>query len=307
MAMGALISACDSTEATNGDFETNEVQDLYTVVVSELDMSSEQQAQFSRALAQHDHSDREPGYLWIVADSLADTLSDEQKQALFYRTDAYEGFHPFRGLRGTPGGGGYYGFGGLRGAMGRHGESGADSAIDLTEEQQDAIKTVHEGLREQLRGLKDAHDAGELSNGEFVNALVNLHDQRKDAIDDILTDEQKDALEDYRAEREADFEAFREQVLDVRDDVLGLTQEESDAYNAIFQDQLDLREVLMEQFESGELTLSQLREEVESMRAATIDALQALLTEEQFEVVQIHAALVIRVGMRGHFRRHDRQ
>ena len=65
-----------------------------------------------------------------------------------------------------------------------------------------------------------------------------------------------------------------------------------------------MREVLMEQFQSGELTLAELRTEVENLREAHIESLEALLDARQFEIVRIHTALVVRVGMRGHHGRH---
>ncbi|MFC2085579.1 hypothetical protein ACFLRO_00030 [Bacteroidota bacterium] len=302
IAVGTFISACDSSELEDGDFETTEVQDLYSVVSSELALSSNQQARFQNTLRLHDGGDREPGYLWRVADSLAQTLSADQKERLINRTDSYEGFHPFQGLRGTPGGGGYYGFGGLRGAMGQHGESGADAALNLTEEQQDAFKAAHQRGRAAMNTLRERHRNGELTNEEFVAELVRHREQMREMLRTILTAEQIATLEDYRLEREAEFEAFRTAVWEVRDEVLGLTAEQSAAFNALLEEQLNMREVLMEQFEAGEITREGLRDEVDALRSIHVEALQALLSEEQFEIVQIHAALIIRVGMRGHHR-----
>lgn len=300
VALGLIISACDSNQAVQSEFQTTEAQDLYSAVSSELDLSSAQQERFGEVLHQHDHGDREPGYLWIVADSLSRTLTDEQKDALINRTDSFEGFHPFLGLRGFPGGGGYYGFGGLRGAMGPEGHALADSVLNLTDEQRDAIKSIHEAFRSELKDLRDAHHDGTLSDEEFVMALIDLHQTTKDQLDGVLTEDQMAALEDFRRQHEAEFEDFRAEVRAIRDDVLGLTVEESDAFNAILEDQLNDREVLLEQFQSGALTLSELKDEVQSLRDATVEELKALLTAEQFEVVQIHAALSVRMDMKGH-------
>lgn len=303
LVMGTIISGCDSSEGVNDEFETAEVQDLFTVVSTELELTADQQSRFKNSLRQHDHRDRVPGYLWIVADSLAETLDDEQKDALLNRTDAFEGFHPFMGLRGTPGGGGYYGFGGLRGAFGGHGESDADGAIDLSEDQRDAIKALHEAKRAEMKVLRQQHKDGLLPDAEFVQALLAMRDDTENELDAILTESQKEALAQFRTDSEADFLAFREAVWAVRDEVLELTEVQAEAFSGIIEDQLDMREVLMEQFQMGDITLAELRREVEELRATNLDAFKALLTVAQFEVVQIHAALVIRVGMRGHRRR----
>lgn len=304
LASGIFFAACDSSDLVEEGFATSEVQDLYTSVASELNMTSDQRAKFGRALQQHDRQDREPGYLWIVADSLSQTLTDEQINELLSGTEPREGFHPFMGLRGFVGGGGYYGFGGLRGAMGRFGDAGPDSEIELTDEQEEAIRALHENLRTDVRNLKDQRDAGTLSDEEFVRSLKELHESLKAGLDEILTDEQKATLEEFRAEREAEFEAFRAEVNEVRNEVLALTSDQIEAMNTIFQDHLDMREVLNEQFLAGELTLAELRDEIESLREASDAALEALLSEDQYLIVQIHNALAVRMGLKGHIHRH---
>jgi len=76
--LGLGIVGCDNSESTdNEDFASLEVQDLYNAVESELQMTSDQQHRFARALQSQDRRNRAPGFLWIVADSLAQTLTDE--------------------------------------------------------------------------------------------------------------------------------------------------------------------------------------------------------------------------------------
>lgn len=300
LAIGLIAAGCDSgVNTATGEFDTVEVQELYSIVNAELDLSSDQQIQFAEALEQHDHRDREPGFLWIVADSLANTLTQEQIDSIIARTESLEGFHPFKGLLGHPGGGGFYGVGGLRG-MSHRGSSPLDEVIDLSETQQADVEALHKRLRERLKSLHESIKAGEATREELIDTIKELHENFRAALDDVLTQAQKDALATYRNQREAEFEAFRAEVIAARDAVLDLTQIESDTYAAIFQDQLDLREVLLEQFENGDLTASELRTEIEALRAAANEMLETLLTEAQYEVVLIHRALSVRMGRRGH-------
>ena len=296
-----LLAGCDVFSA-DGDksFNTAEVADLYAAVSDEVGLTGAQREAFGRALGPHDREDRTPGYLWIVADSLSDTLTDEQKAELFERTARHERPRPFRGLHGMPGGGGYYGIGGLRGGSDRHGQSPLDEVLDLTEAQQEEIAGLHESWREALRAIRDDHRSGAITDDEALRQVMALHEQRKADLDAVLTDEQREALAAFREEREAAFETFREEVVAVRDEVLGLSDEESDTMNALFSDHMDAREVLLESFQAGELTRAEWDAEVDELHAALQEALQALLTDAQYEVVLIHRALVFRIGKRGH-------
>lgn len=295
----ALVG-CDSTETSQGDFQSLEAQDLYNAVTSELGMTTQQQGRFENALAQQDRRGRDPGYLWIVADSLANTLTADQIDKLLARTAPMEGAGVFRGLAGFPGGGGYYGLGGFMGGSGHNGESPLDQALDLTKEQTQAIHDIHQTFRADVRALRVSFDNGEITRDEFLRSLMDLHVALKDDVYNVLTDEQKAIIADFRNGREADFLAFRDEVIAVRDEVLGLTESESEAFNAILQDHLEAREVLLEQFQDGEIDLTTLQSEIDALNQTKDEALQALLTEDQYLVVQIHDALAVRMGRRGH-------
>jgi len=294
------LAGCDSNGASESDLESLEAQDLYNAVTSELGMTAEQQGRFQRALQQQDRFKRGPGYLWIVADSLANTLTDEQIDELLSRTPPMEGAGVFRGLAGFPGGGGFYGLGGFMGGSGRHGESPLDEALGLTEEQTEEIHQIHKAFRADVIALRDSLKAGEITRDDFLRALKDLHDAFKEDLYNVLTDEQHALIEEFRQRHDAAFLAFRDEVIAVRDEVLGLTESESEAFNAILEDHLAAREVLLEQFQDGEISLSTLQSEIDALNQAKDEALQALLTEDQYLVVQIHDALAVRMGRRGH-------
>jgi Spy/CpxP family protein refolding chaperone len=298
--LGMGIVGCDSSDSPDGEFASLEVQDLFNAVSSEVDMDSEQRRRFAHSLGQHDRRSREPGFLWIVADSLADALTDEQKEKLLGRTAPMERNDSFRGLSGFPGGGGFYGLGGFKGGSSRHGDSPLDEALGLTDEQSDAIHDLHETFRSDAKALRESLKNDETTREEFLQAVKDLHAALKDALDAVFTDEQKETIAEFRARREADFLAFREEVIAVRNQVLGLTEPESETFNALLQDQLEAREVLHEQFQDGEIDLATLRTEIEALIAFKDETLEALLTEAQYEVVQIHDALAVRMGRRGH-------
>jgi Spy/CpxP family protein refolding chaperone len=292
------MSACDSSDTS--DFESQEIDALYESVSSELSLTTSQSTRLAEALFRHDRSDRSPGYMWTVAAELSEVLTAEQIASLIERTRSIDGNEPFRGLRGFPGAGGYYGVGGFMGGSGRHGQSPADEIIELTEEQRQAIRAIHEDFRERMKALRDEREAGTSTDEELLREIRSLHHEMRAELDAVLTDDQKAALEEYRRDKEAEFAAFREEVNEVRDAVLGLSAEESEAFDAIMADQLSAREVLFEQFQAGDLELAEFQDEVQALHEARDAALEALLTESQYEIVQIHEALAVRMSHKGH-------
>ena len=303
LALSALVLtmvACDTDVDADGIFATAEVQALYTSVTSEITLSDAREARFASALHEHDHANRSAGYLWNVADFLSQTLTEEQKQELINRTGPLQGGMSFRGLFGFPGSGGYYGVGGFIGASRHFGESPADEVLNQTEKQQAEIQAIHEAFRAEFKALVASRRNSSLSDEEFLRQIRALNEALRSDVEGVLTAKQLANLEAYRAEHEAEFEAFRAEVAAVRNAVLGLTATESETFDALLAAQLEAREILIEQFEAGDLSLAGLDAEIEALQAATAETLQALLTEAQYEVVQLHDALPVRLDARGH-------
>ena len=296
-----ILAACDSN-TIDENIDDPELAQLSATIGDEVSLTSEQQSDFEQSLARHggNRFNREPGFLWTVAADLQATLTDEQKAELFAGTEEAEAGLSFRGLLGFPGSGGRYGLGGFMGGSRHHGISPMDSELNLTEDQETALTDIHTRYREQFRALADAFSNSELSEDEVLSQLVTLREAKQAEVLDVLTDEQEAVLEQYRAEREARFEEYRQQVNDVRNDVLGLTDEEAEAIDAIYEEQLATRESLIEQLQAGTLTVADFQAEIEVLETARQELLAGLLSELQYEIVQIHDALSVRSGKFGH-------
>lgn len=296
-----ILAACDSN-TTNENIDDPELAQLSVAIGDEVSLTSDQQRDFEESLARHggNRFNREPGFLWTVAADLQASLTDEQKAELFAGTEDAEDGLSFRGLLGFPGSGGRYGLGGFMGGSRRHGISPMDSELNLTEDQETALTDIHTRYREQFRALADALNNGEIGQDEVLSQLLTLRDAKQAEVLDVLTDEQEAVLEEYRAEREAQFEEYRQQVNDVRNDVLGLTDEEAEAIDALYEEQLATRESLIEQLQAGTLTVTDFQAEIDVLETARQELLAGLLSELQYEIVQIHDALSVRSGKFGH-------
>ena len=295
------LAACDSN-SVDENLDDPELAQLSASISDEVSLTSEQQGEFEQSLARHGGNkfNREPGFLWTVAADLQATLTDEQKEELFAGTEEAENGLSFRGLLGFPGSGGRYGLGGFMGGSRRHGISPMDAELNLTEEQETALTDIHTRYREQFRALAESFRNGEITEDEVLTQLISLRDAKQAEVLDVLTDEQEAILEEYRAQREADFEEYRQAVNDVRNEVLALTDEQAEAIDALYEEQLATRESLIEQVQAGTLSVTDFQAEIEALETARQDVLVGLLSELQYEIVQIHDALSVRSGKFGH-------
>ena len=293
------ITACDSS--VDEGIDNPELAQLSAFVSDELALSSEQEDNFNTSLQRHGGDrDREPGFLWQVAADAQASWTDEQKEELFARTEEMEGKLSFRGLLGQPGGGGFYGLGGFIGGSRRHGISPDDDVLNLTADQEASLEEIHTTYRESFKALAESFRNEEITQDDFVSQMIALRADKQAEIAAVLTDEQVAALEEYQAERQAAFEAFKEEVRAVRNDVLGLTDDQATAIDALYAEQMEARESLIEQLQAGSITVTELQAEIDLLEEAREDVLNGLLDATQLEVVQIHDALSVRSGKFGH-------
>lgn len=293
------FAACDASVNDEGD--NTELAQLGAFVSDEISLSADQEREFTASLERHGNGgDREPGFLWRVAQEAQSSWTDEQKAELFSRTEDLEGGLSFRGLLGHPGSGGFYGLGGFFGGSRRHGISPDDDILNLTADQETAFEELHTRYREQFKALAESLRNEEITEDDFVAQMIALRTAKAAEVVDILTDEQEAALETYRADRLAEFEAFREEVKAVRNEVLGLTDVQAEAIDGLYEEQLETRESLIEQLQAGTISVADLQAEIAALETAREEVLEGLLDATQYEIVQIHDALSVRSGRMGH-------
>ncbi len=283
------LSACDglNTDAS----ASNELGAMLSSVSNDASLSSTQQAKLSASFS---GSARTPGVTWRLADSLAKSLTAEQKAALIARS-AGRDTSRFRGLLGHPGAG-YLGLGGFIGSSKHFGVSRQDSVLNLTEAQKTQVQALHQSYRDAVKALRESFRSGATTQEAFLRDQLALNAKLQADVTALLTAAQKAALAAFKASKEAEFATYKAQVTAVRDQVLGLTSTQSGQFDSIIAAQLSAREVLVEQFSAGTITLVKFQADVAALEAAKATALQALLTPKQYEVVQIHDALT----MHGH-------
>lgn len=319
LVFAVTFSACESPTAANEDdaFGDATLQELSESLSADLNLSPAQQQDMNEALARLGGSnnpggDRDPGFLWELAAELQATLTDEQLERLLERASN-------RGGQGGPGGagfdrgrGGQGGFGGPGGRGQRPDSLGrpdpfANLTNPLTDDQIAAIEAIRESFADQRETLIESFRNGDIERDAFHTQMQELHDAMKAEIEGVLTADQLAELEQLRAEREAEreaeraereaeMEARRDSVQAVMTAVLGLTADQVTELDVLHADQQAAREALREQVEAGDLTREEAQAAMEALKADFDTALQSILTEEQYEIVQIHNALASRGG-----------
>lgn len=278
------FAACDSTSPSNDDTAADELAALESTLTQELGLSGTQQQSLETTMDRLGDRHYEPGLLWELAAELQATLSDEQKQRLFERTDQRH-----RDAMCPPARFAQSGFGG-------HGIGRGSCLNDvLTDEQKEAIAAIRERYRTQIEALIESKRSGELSQEAFREEMQTIHRVVAADIDALLTDEQRTTVEACRserqAEREAEMEAFRAADRAAMSEVLMLTAEEEETIIALMDEHKAEVEALFDQFQEGSLACEAFQEATTALQEAFDEALLDVLDAMQWEIVQIHRAL----------------
>jgi len=74
------------------------------------------------------------------------------------------------------------------------------SALELTDEQKDAIRGIHESRREEVRTLLQERES--MGADAFHEAMTELRESIRAEVEAVLTSEQVEQLEQFREEAE---------------------------------------------------------------------------------------------------------
>lgn len=280
LSMLLFLTACDSNSALTGDSQEDEVALLVDGLASDLGLSGSELTEVKGIVEKHGQGNQEPGFLWNMAAELQQNLTEQQKERLFARLRQHQqgGMGQGHGPQMDPGHG--------NGPMG----DGFLASL-LTDEQKEAARAIHESYKELFQALGDAVRDGSLDPADARAQRDLLHEQLRAELDALLTDEQRAALEEHRAEQQVEREQFREATLAVRNAVLGLTEEQIAAWEAAVEALQAEASEIRAGVEAGDYTPAEARNLLQALHEQLVSELASILTDEQLELVKIHAAL----------------
>lgn len=295
------LTACEGpTEVAESD---DAALELATSLVQELDLSSSQEQSLQAGLDGDGDRMHTPGALWYLAARLQENLTEEQKAAFFERAAAMTDACAVRGD--SPFGRGH----GLDFRRHDHAPRFTDGLAHhlfwiindlLTEEQRAAIEALLARYREQFAALVEAFRNERVVEEEFRAELAALRAALREALYALLTDEQRAELEARLEEKQAEVEARRDALQErsraAMFEVLGLTGDDAEAVAAILDETAVEREALVEQAQNGAIDAETLAAALQELHDSERAELQLLLDPAQWDIVEIHDALAVRMG-----------
>jgi hypothetical protein len=304
LAGGLLLVGLTACESPTEVAETDDAAlELASSLAQELDLSSTQAQALDASLDGEGERMREPGALWYLAARLQEELTDEQKVALFERAEAMTDVCAVRGA--GPLGRGH----GMTGGHLPHDARFMDGLVHhafriiddlLTDEQRAAIEDLMARYRSAVQDLMAALRNREITEEEFRTEMEALREALRVELAAQLTEEQRTELEARleakRAEVEARRDAVKEQSRAAMFEVLGLAGDAADAVSAILDETAVEREALLEQVRSGAIDPREQVAALQELHERERAELQLLMDPTQWEIVEIHDALAVRMG-----------
>jgi hypothetical protein len=290
--VAGTIAACDSSSNfEDSDQESEEMAVFAAALSSELALSPDQQAALSTTTANFGQGGpSEPGFLWNLAATLADSLTADQKARLL-DPDRLR----FGGLSGPK-------FGGGQGGIGRGGLGDI-----LTEDQKSDLETIREagraGMDVLLAAFRAARDAGDAAAATAAHdALRAAHDAVRAEIEAYLaanlTSDQQAAIDAAQAERAAQRAERLAAERAVMISVLGITDGQADAMLAAIEAFIEAAE--------GLRGTTDARDAVRALYTDMSAEIASIISDDAaFEIWQIHKALSSRAGHRRGGRKGD--
>ncbi len=161
--------------------------------------------------------------------------------------------------------------------------------LDLTEEQQNALREAREQNRETMQALiQEAGGRGQMDEATR-DQIREMREQMKAQMESILTPEQLAQLEELRDERrvgmkekrEANFTQKIERRVEFLSRILDLDETQKQQITEILAQAHEQMQTLHENAREQEMSFADVRAEAEQIKEQTETAIQELLTAEQ--------------------------
>jgi Spy/CpxP family protein refolding chaperone len=156
-------------------------------------------------------------------------------------------------------------------------KGGALQNIDLTEAQQNQMKTLQMKFREQMKALGQNEN---ISVKEQRDARFNLAKEHRNNIDKILTTEQKSKLKEQRINQQGQ----KQEMLAKRFDQMAQTLALTDAQKATLQKEREVQRAKMEALRLNEnFDRTAFQTSMKEIRANREATMKSVLTSAQYE------------------------
>ncbi len=280
--LAATTTGCESlTAATPGEEETfsEGMQSVAAALADELQMDEQQVRQM---MGKHARQWKQPGFLWYLAVTMEQRMSEEEKARLFERAHRIQQHRKKQRIRR------------IRAFFHTPARKHPLWRL-LNEEQRASFREILTRYRKQFRELIQKRQNGDLSSEAFLRQAMALREQFREETTQLLTHEQKQRLEERKQKMKAHQKKRRAAIRTAMQQALQLTDEQMEQLAEVRSHRKEAAKQLRERFRTGAINVETLKEEWKKLREETNQQLQSILTPEQYEAVKIHRALSLLV------------
>ena len=269
------------------ELDNSELQDFSSELSSDLGLSKTSANAVNGILNKHGRGGkhRAPGFLWKVADELADKLSGEEKARLFEKMEEKE-IPLFSNSKGKKG----------KGKKGGKNHKDFNGVVKvLTDDQKVTFKAIIAAYKEKFKAVHEQVKDGTLTKEDAKTELDALREAMNAEVDALLTDDQKAQLDQNKADHEAKRQAYKDSSKAVMTAVLGMTSEQLSEFDTANQEARDAANALFEKAKNGDIDKDTLREGLKAIFVSKNEKMSNIFDNGQLEIIKIHKALEMRM------------
>jgi hypothetical protein len=167
--------------------------------------------------------------------------------------------------------------------------------LGLSDKQRDQLKSLHEETRTKSAAQRDAFKKGSISEDQMRDALGVIRADAHQKMASILSDQQMKKLDSMRDERFANRVDRRVENAENRNDThlawlvrtFELTDAQASQVKAAMNKQSGAQESALKAVQAGSITREQAHEQMRAAHATFAQALQAILTAQQAQRMEI--------------------
>ena len=279
---------CESMNNNEVNLDDPELQAFADGLNADIGLSKSSNDALKDALNRHGKDGmhrRDPGFLWKVAAEMQKNLSGDEKDKMF----AWMNDNSIAFLH-SPDKKDY------------HGPKGDKDGMDmrlmmevLDADQQQALKDIMTSYRSQMEQVMRAMKDGTKDEATVKAEIEALERAMKNEIDSLLTDEQRDKIETMQSEIKQKMEDIRLAERDAMISALNMSSDQVTLLESINKKYEEAIKSLFDDMKNAgdDADRSSLEEKIKEINLTRNDEFEQLFSDDQLEVIKVHASLVM--------------
>ena len=147
--------------------------------------------------------------------------------------------------------------------------------LNLSEDQKNKMKSIHERYREQAKVLKSNDD---ITRGDYKKQMGEINEKRKIEVEANLTSEQKNKMKEIRENKQREMKEMRAERFEKMSNKLQLDEKQK---SILLEQRKNSAEQMKAIRENSSLSNVQKKEQIKGLKEKQKELSKSILTEEQ--------------------------